>query len=54
MVWYSFNFGCGFIGTNIHTGQVNLLVHIEIDSYKQDTHEGMNTSFMQYFHTAII
>ena len=54
MVCYSFSLGCGFLGTNIHPGQVNLLVHIWMDSYKQDTHEGKNMSSVWSFHTKLI
>ena len=31
IVWYSFPAGGGFLGKNTHTGQVKLLVHIEMD-----------------------
>ena len=54
MVWYSFTLIWGFLGTNIHPWQVNLLFHIEMDSSKQDKHEGMNTSFVCWFNTTIV
>ena len=32
MLWYSFPKGLGFLGTNIHPGQVYLSIQVDIDS----------------------
>ena len=54
IAWYSFFLGSGFLRTNIHHGQSELLVHIEMDSYKNYIHEGMNTSFVRWFYATIV
>ena len=46
VVWYSLQKGHGFLGTNIHPGQVHLFVHVLMDSSKQLTQLGVNCSTM--------
>ena len=51
-VWYSLPNGHGFRGTNIHPGQLYLLVHVLLDSSKQLTQLGVTCSVMLVFHTS--
>ena len=53
-VWYSFPKGQGFLGMNIHPGQLYLLVHVLMDSPKQLTQLGVNCSVMLVFHASNI
>ena len=51
-VWYSLPKGHGFQGTNIHPGQLYLLVQVLMDSSKQLTLLGVNCSIMVEFHAS--
>ena len=53
-VWYSLPNGHGFHGTNIHPGQLYLLVHVLMDLSKQLTQLGVNCSVMLVFHASNI
>ena len=53
-VWYSLPNGHGFRGTNIHPGQLYLLVHVLMDSSKQLTQLGVNCSVMLVLHASNI
>ena len=53
-VWYSLPNGHGFHGTNIHPGQLYLLVHVLMDLSKQLTQLGVNRSVMLVFHASNI
>ena len=53
-VWYSLPKGQGFLGTNIHPGQLYLLVQVLIDLSKQLTQLGVNCSVMLAFHASKI
>ena len=44
VVWYYFPLVRASPGTNIYPGLVKLLVHIEMDWCKHETHKGMNTA----------
>ena len=48
-VWYSLPKGHGLQGTNIHPGQLYLLVHVLMDSSKQLTQLGVNCSIILEF-----
>ena len=48
-VWYSLPKGHGFLGTNIHPGQLYLFVHVLMDSSKQLTQLGVNCSIILEF-----
>jgi hypothetical protein len=39
--WYLFPIGCGFLGTNIQSGQVHIFFHTDMDSSKHDTQLGL-------------
>ena len=51
MMWCSL---CSLQGQNIKKGHVNLLIHTDIDSYKNDIQAGMNTILICSLHTFII
>ena len=52
--WYSLPNGHGFLGTNIHPGQLYLFVHGLMDSSKQLTQLGVNCSVILAFHASMI
>ena len=51
-VWYSLSKCHGFRGTNIHPGQLYLLVQLLMDSSKQLTQLGVNCYVMLEFHAS--
>ena len=51
-MWYSLPNGHSFQGTNIHPGQLYLLVQVLMDSSKQLTQMGVNCSVMLEFHAS--
>ena len=53
-VWYSLPNGHGFLGTNIHRGQLYLFVHVLMDSSKQLTQLGVYCSVILAFHVSMI
>ena len=53
-VWYSFPNGHSFHRTNIHPGQLDLFIHVLMDSSKQLTQLGVNCSVILAFHAYMI